>query len=203
MTSTEETVANRIARIEMILNDRINETQHPMLLRCLDENEKGVVALARRVAGNPAVLNPSGLFIASIKKGMLPHPQEERVHRGSLEMAVGYYEAKFRDIMNSGCDWPVEEIREYAIVYALDWCKARGANLTAVEDELRRSLGETPPAPQPSMGSDWARIKNHLRVPRINEMFHELQQMCANPADPTDEEGKFVRETLIYAIDHP
>lgn len=147
----EETVATRVERIERILNGRINEDHHALLLRLLDENEDGVIALAARIAGDTNVRNPIGLFTTSIKKGMVPHPRKatERAQRPMI--------------------------------------------LTVTPEERARIA---------TIGAQWRMIQFHMRSPDIKALFHELQSQCVNPEDPTNEEGRFVRETLIYAIAH-
>lgn len=77
------------------------------------------------------------------------------------------------------------------------------------------------------IAQQWKYINAHLHDPRINEIWQECKKMCRgyqpaqsvhelmddgqhhvrgvrpSYADPTNEEARMVRETLIYAIQHP
>lgn len=106
----------------------------------------------------------------------------------------------------------------------------RGAE---IERHHARQFGPLPRATPEEMArfkdiaQQWKYINSHLHDPRSNEIWQECKKLCRgyvpaqsvhelmedgthhvrgvrpSYADPTNEEAKMVRETLIYAIQHP
>lgn len=53
------------------------------------------------------------------------------------------------------------------------------------------------------MARDWRRIQQAISENRdLAELFRAMQDECADPRNPTDEEGERTRHAMLYAIDH-
>lgn len=102
-----------------------------------------------------------------------------------------------------------------------------------VQKYRSRQFGALPRATPEEMvrfkdiAAQWKYINAHLHDPRINDIWQECKKLCRgyvpaqsvhelledgkhhvrgvrpSYADPTNEEARMVRETLIYAIQHP
>lgn len=172
----EENQNEDIAIIEGLIG-RLVASQVQLVEVALSDNRAGVMSIARHLSTSGA-RSPVGVFINNIRAGE---------HKRGGEV-LPFHSRRFQNLPRASA----EEMARFT--------------------DIQRQ---------------WKYIYAHLGDRRINEMWQELKSVCRGyvPAqsvhellddgehhvrgvrpshcDPTDQEAAMVRETLIYAIQHP
>ena len=139
----------------------LTPTQDLEVLAAIETNSEGVLALAHRVACNPAAQSKPAVFLSSLRRGdhhaaggrAKPAPQTK------LEKAHALFTGKYRALPPS---MDTRARRMIAVDYALQECGAWGADLLAIEIQLRLELDAIRRDDDP----DWERETTHRRLMR-------------------------------------
>lgn len=138
-----------LATIETILG-RFNEAGRAAVFVAIDENPTGCIALAQRISNRKNVGNPPGLYLSCIaggehleakKPGRHISPDPISGPTDHRDWARRLFTVKLADIARHDTGWTDAEQVQHAIDYALDHCKAAGAELWQIEREMRAKHG--------------------------------------------------------------
>lgn len=117
-----------LATIEDLLG-RFNGQARDGIIRAVNDDPAGCLALAWRIRKRTNVSNPAGIFITAIAAGehrttpTSTKREAERVERRTpAERARGLYDVKLAELDRVRPDWPATTRHEFALDYALDYC---------------------------------------------------------------------------------
>lgn len=119
-----------LATIEELLG-RFNGQARDGIIRAVNDDPAGCLALAWRIRKRTNVSNPAGVFISAIASGEhRTTPSSTRraaseaatPKRTPAERARGLYDVKLAELDRVRPDWPATTRHEFALDYALDYC---------------------------------------------------------------------------------
>lgn len=126
------------------LAEQLTLSQREYVQQAADEAPAGLRQVAAEIhAAGAKIERPVAVLLSRIKRGQ--HLDREpganapaRIPSDHRDLARRLYDAKLADVAKHDTGWTIDEQRQHAIDYALDYCKASGKELWAIETELRR-----------------------------------------------------------------